>query len=74
QSEPLRDLDHAEELRTQALELAALQRPLPCPTAFAGYRLRPASVEFWANGTDRLHERLRYDRTPTGWHPTRLQP
>ncbi|MFF1524443.1 phenazine biosynthesis FMN-dependent oxidase PhzG [Streptomyces sp. NPDC058284] len=74
QSEPLHDLDHAEHLRAAALELAAPGRPLPCPQAFAAYRLAPASVEFWANGTDRLHERLRYDRTTTGWTTTRLQP
>ncbi|MFH8612653.1 phenazine biosynthesis FMN-dependent oxidase PhzG [Streptomyces sp. NPDC018029] len=74
QSEPLRDLEHFETIRAQALELGALERPLPCPEAFVGFCLEPDAVEFWANGTDRLHERLRYDRTPHGWTTTRLQP
>lgn len=74
QSEPLRDLDHLEDIRARALELGQPPRPLPCPQAFAAYVLEPAAVEFWANGTDRLHERLRYDRTDSGWDTTRLQP
>ncbi|MEU6995011.1 phenazine biosynthesis FMN-dependent oxidase PhzG [Streptomyces sp. NPDC046465] len=74
QSEPLRDLEHFEDMRARALDLAAGERPLPCPESFVAYLLEPATVEFWANGTDRLHERLRYDRTTTGWHTTRLQP
>ncbi|WP_432212269.1 pyridoxine 5'-phosphate oxidase C-terminal domain-containing protein, partial [Pseudomonas aeruginosa] len=24
-------------------------------------------MEFWGNGTERLHERLRYDRDEGGW-------
>ncbi|MEV5905335.1 phenazine biosynthesis FMN-dependent oxidase PhzG [Streptomyces sp. NPDC052127] len=74
QSTPLDGLDHFARLRARALELGEPQRPLPRPATFAGYRLEPASVEFWANGTDRLHERLRYERTGTGWQTSRLQP
>ena len=50
------------------------RQPLPRPDRFAGYRLEPAAVEFWSAASDRLHRRLRYDRTPTGWHVARLQP
>ncbi|WP_191629337.1 pyridoxamine 5'-phosphate oxidase family protein [Pseudomonas aeruginosa] len=32
------------------------------------------SVEFWGNGTERLHERLRYDRDEGGWKHRYLQP
>ncbi|MGW0769393.1 phenazine biosynthesis FMN-dependent oxidase PhzG [Streptomyces sp. NPDC002676] len=74
QSRPLTDLDHVAELRSQARKLGDPQRPLPRPATFAAYQLTPASVEFWSDGTDRLHERLRYDRTATGWETTRLQP
>ncbi|CAL9654631.1 phenazine biosynthesis FMN-dependent oxidase PhzG [Streptomyces sp. enrichment culture] len=74
QSKPFRDLDEFEELRAKALELGATGQPLPCPETFVAYRIEPTSVEFWANGTDRLHERLRYDRTDDGWHISRLQP
>ncbi|KOV58500.1 phenazine biosynthesis FMN-dependent oxidase PhzG [Streptomyces sp. MMG1121] len=74
QSRPLDGLDHVDRLRARARELAAPAEPLPRPARFAAYRLEPASVEFWANGTDRLHERLRYDRTGDEWTLTRLQP
>ncbi|MEU5897637.1 MULTISPECIES: phenazine biosynthesis FMN-dependent oxidase PhzG [Streptomyces] len=74
QSEPLRDLDHLEEIRARALQLGEPPRALPCPDTFVAFVLEPDAVEFWANGTDRLHERLRYDRTDSGWDTTRLQP
>ncbi|MFG2606515.1 phenazine biosynthesis FMN-dependent oxidase PhzG [Streptomyces sp. NPDC048514] len=74
QSRPVDDLDHLADLRSRALALGESQRPLPRPPAYAVYRLAPAVVEFWANGTDRLHERLRYDRTDQGWRFSRLQP
>ncbi|MFE6721766.1 phenazine biosynthesis FMN-dependent oxidase PhzG [Streptomyces albidoflavus] len=74
QSSPLTGLDHIDALRARALELGAPQQPLPRPETYAAYRLEPACVEFWANGTDRLHERLRYDRTAEGWEIRRLQP
>lgn len=74
QSLPLDGLGHLDELRARARELGEPQRPLPRPESFAAYRLEPASVEFWANGTDRLHERLRYDRGGDGWEISRLQP
>ncbi|MGW7089704.1 phenazine biosynthesis FMN-dependent oxidase PhzG [Streptomyces sp. NPDC054871] len=74
QSRPVAGLDHLAELRATALELGEPQRPLPRPPTYAAYRLAPACVEFWANGTDRLHERLRYDRTDIGWEISRLQP
>ncbi|MEU0008679.1 phenazine biosynthesis FMN-dependent oxidase PhzG [Streptomyces sp. NPDC006314] len=74
QSRPVNDLHHLAELRATARELGEPQRPLPRPPTYAAYRLAPACVEFWANGTDRLHERLRYDRTAQGWQTSRLQP
>lgn len=74
QSRPLEGLDQVAELRAGALGLGEPRRALPRPETFAAYRLAPDSVEFWANGTDRLHERLRYDRTARGWRASRLQP
>lgn len=74
QSLPLEGPDHIAELRARALHLGESQRPLPRPESFAAYRLEPTSIEFWANGTDRLHERLRYERSDGGWEISRLQP
>ncbi|MFE5401287.1 phenazine biosynthesis FMN-dependent oxidase PhzG [Streptomyces sp. NPDC056580] len=74
QSEPIGGPGEVEALRRRALDLGASGAPLPRPAGFAGYELRFESVEFWADGADRLHERLRYDRDGDGWRSTRLQP
>lgn len=74
QSRPMDDLDHVARLRATARELGEPERPLPRPASYVVYQLAPAAVEFWANGTDRLHERLAYERTGCGWTITRLQP
>ncbi|MEU1075498.1 MULTISPECIES: phenazine biosynthesis FMN-dependent oxidase PhzG [unclassified Streptomyces] len=74
QSRTMNGLDEVDELRATARRLADPPRPLPRPATFTAYRLVPETVEFWADGTDRLHERLRYDRTDGGWDISRLQP
>ncbi|NWB97473.1 pyridoxamine 5'-phosphate oxidase [Pseudomonas gingeri] len=71
QSEELSDV---EALRERAKALSGTQAPLPRPDGYCVFELRLESVEFWGNGQDRLHERLRYDRTPEGWAVRRLQP
>ncbi|WP_426502004.1 phenazine biosynthesis FMN-dependent oxidase PhzG [Dactylosporangium sp. McL0621] len=70
QSEPMPD---EAALRARAAELGAAG-PAGRPDTWAGYRLAFESIEFWHDSTDRLHRRLRYDRTPTGWTTARLQP
>lgn len=74
QSSPLRDLEQFAQLRARALELAEPLQPLPRPATFVAFHMELTGVEFWANGTDRLHERLRYDRTGDTWQISRLQP
>jgi dihydrophenazinedicarboxylate synthase len=71
QSDPLGDVSL---LRAEAERLSASGSALPRPARFAGYRLEPAVVEFWSAAADRLHRRLRYDSTPSGWRTVRLQP
>ena len=39
---------------------------LPLPQAWGGFRLTPATFEFWQNRADRLHDRLLYRRRPEG--------
>jgi pyridoxamine 5'-phosphate oxidase len=60
--------------RAEAARLAAPGLPLPRPAAWMGYRLRPDTIEFWHGGADRMHRRLRYDRTTAGWTHERLYP
>jgi pyridoxamine 5'-phosphate oxidase len=86
QSRPLAD---PAELEARAAEVAA--RPsdpatgaLPRPRHWGGYRLWLDSVELWAEGEDRFHERLLYTRELTRpgavdvragpWTWRRLQP
>lgn len=49
---------------------------VPRPPFWGGYRVEPASVEFWQGRENRLHDRLWYSRpgVPGEWKITRLQP
>ncbi|MFA5885238.1 MAG: pyridoxamine 5'-phosphate oxidase [Acidimicrobiia bacterium] len=44
------------------------------PPFWGGFRLVPDTVELWLHRDDRLHDRVQYRRTDTGWEITRLQP
>jgi pyridoxamine 5'-phosphate oxidase len=49
--------------------------PIPRPAGWGGYRLYADAVEFWIEGADRFHERLRYTRAADGhWSSQWLQP
>jgi len=47
---------------------------VPTPEEWGGYLVRPEAVEFWQGRPGRMHDRLVYRRTPTGWHTERLAP
>lgn len=49
---------------------------VPLPSFWGGYRLVPASFEFWQGGAARLHDRLEYTRPApaAGWSLQRLAP
>jgi len=46
----------------------------PRPPHWGGYRLTPASIEFWQGRPDRLHDRLLYRRNASAWQRERLAP
>lgn len=47
---------------------------VPRPLTWQGYRVRPETVEFWSGRENRLHDRLRYRHTFSGWVTERLAP
>lgn len=49
-------------------------KDVPIPPHWGGFRIVPASVELWQGRRSRLHDRVRYTRTSTGWTKERLAP
>jgi pyridoxamine 5'-phosphate oxidase len=47
---------------------------VPMPDFWGGYRLEPATIEFWQGRPNRLHDRLRYRRDAGAWVIERLSP
>lgn len=47
---------------------------VPLPPFWGGYRVVPMSVELWQHRENRLHDRIRYLRTDSGWRIERLAP
>jgi pyridoxamine 5'-phosphate oxidase len=63
--------------RVRALDEQTPPGPVPRPEAWGGYRVVPATVEFWQGGHDRLHDRLKFvrdDEEGGGWVVQRLAP
>ncbi|MDQ3554889.1 MAG: pyridoxamine 5'-phosphate oxidase [Chloroflexota bacterium] len=74
QSRPIADRAALEE-RFVTASARFQEGMVPLPPFWGGYRLMPASYEFWQGRVDRLHDRLKY--TPDGhggWHRQRLMP
>jgi pyridoxamine 5'-phosphate oxidase len=70
---------------TNLKSIAAADRPvIPRPPHWGGYRVWARRIELWIEGTDRIHDRARWERPlePIGgdtfetgaWTGTRLQP
>lgn len=52
----------------------SLERPIPRPTGWGGYRVQAGGLEFWQGRPSRLHDRIVYDRSEEGWSKVRLAP
>lgn len=73
QSRPIADRS-ALEARVLELERQYDGVEVPRPDTWGGYRVTPASIEFWQGRSSRMHDRLRFTRDGEGWQRERLQP
>lgn len=72
QGEPIDDL---ESLRARHAHLMShMEAPPECPPDWGAIRVVPEAIEFWRQATDRMHDRLLYERTTDGWCSSRLSP
>ncbi len=61
-------------IRKAAELMVKYPRNVPLPEFWGGYCLRPETIEFWQGRENRLHDRIVYSRTETGWDINRLYP
>ena len=71
-----RPLASRQELDASTRELTAKigDAEVPLPDEWTGYLLIPQTFEFWADGPDRLHDRVRFTREAESWSAQRLYP
>jgi pyridoxamine 5'-phosphate oxidase len=72
QSRPVPDRNCLEEQFREMEEQFAGE--VPRPPFWGGYRVVPQRIEFWQGGDNRLHDRLLYRQTDSGWIRERLAP
>lgn len=61
----------------KAVAVYAAKYPIgevPRPAYWSGYRLKPVEWEFWKDMPFRLHNRIQYRRTGSGWQTSRVYP
>jgi len=50
------------------------QKNVPRPPHWSGWRLLPEEIEFWLDGENRIHERLKYIKEDNAWKKILLSP
>ncbi|MBM4008825.1 MAG: pyridoxamine 5'-phosphate oxidase [Planctomycetes bacterium] len=73
QSQPLADRATFD-ARCKSFEERFAGGDVPRPPHWAGFRIRPSTIEFWQGHPDRLHDRIVYTRSGDHWTVSRLYP
>ncbi|MCY4647671.1 MAG: pyridoxamine 5'-phosphate oxidase [Gammaproteobacteria bacterium] len=73
QSQPLEEREMLER-RVREIEKRFEGGEVPLPDFWGGFRLHAQRIEFWQGRTDRLHDRLVFQREEDGWSIRRLHP
>ena len=73
QSEPVASREIMERTLTE-VEARYLDKPVPRPPHWGGYRVIPEEMEFWQGRPNRLHDRICFQRKGGAWERRRLQP
>ena len=47
---------------------------VPRPSHWSGWRVNPSEIEFWLDGDNRIHERLKYIKVNESWKKILLNP
>jgi pyridoxamine 5'-phosphate oxidase len=62
------------ERRLEAMRARFAGGDVPRPPHWGGLQLVPRAIEFWQGRPDRMHDRLRYERSGARWKRVRLAP
>lgn len=75
-SKQSRPLPEREKLEQRVAEYGSTFKgdDVPLPPHWGGYLIRPSQIEFWQGRADRLHDRLVFTRSGTGWTTKHLYP
>jgi pyridoxamine-phosphate oxidase len=72
QGEPIEDI---ETLRARHAHLMdVMESPPDCPSDWGAIRVVPQAVELWDQASDRMHDRVLYERAGDRWSTSRLAP
>ena len=75
QSKELKDREQLENSIEEYKKKYADKNKVPRPNYWSGWNLSPSSIEFWLDGDNRIHERLKYIKNSKGeWVRSLLSP